>query len=580
VSAGTDRAVTAPAAAPARRASLEWPDPPRVAAAPRVGIEVKVVIMAIDLRQTAIDPDAPTIPPTRNTQDAVRAALDDLQGNILKSHGRDHSKHLLITFKTDTPQARKASRDWLASLVQRRYVTSALAQYGEATSYREVLKTVAANGAVTAADRMAMVLSVSPAFVGAMISAEGYRALRLGAAATPDDPAFLAGAKSQAALLDDPPVTAWEPAFQRTLHALVIVADDDPAQRIGPLVELLTSELAALGAEVAVETGTAMRFGPNGGPPEPTSPVHEHFGFADGVSQPLFYARDIERARTRHGGVDVYDPSAPLNQVLLKDPAGGDDGYGSYFVYRKLEQDVAGFRDDEEALGLEIAKHADPKAGQAAPEDVALAGAYMVGRFKDGTPVVDQQQDGLASLPNNFAYDADVDGVRCPVQAHIRKTNPRGDKQRQFAVPLTQERTQRIARRAISFGPVTLSPGPTDKVGLLFLCAQSSIPDQFEFIQKAWANFEDFLRPDCGLDPVIGQLPAGEPRDKAVAQPWPKQYASHNQLDLSQTPPKPTDVFFPKRVGQWVTMRGGEYFFVPSLSALVRFGTLTETDGS
>jgi Dyp-type peroxidase family len=537
-----------------------------------------VVIMAIDLRQTAIDPDVPTIPPTRNTQAAVRAALDDMQGNILKSHGRDHSKHLLITFKTDTPAARKASRDWLASLVRRDYVTSALAQYGQATSYREVLKTIEADGAITAADRMAMILSVSPAFVGAMVSAEGYRGLRLDAAFTPDDPAFLAGAKSQVPLLNDPPVTAWEPAFQQTLHAVVIVADDDPVLRVDPLVELFTSELAAMGAKVAIESGTAMRFGPNGEPPNPTSPVHEHFGFADGVSQPLFYARDIERARTRHGGIDEYDPSAPLSQVLLKDPAGGADGYGSYFVYRKLEQDVPGFRGDEEALGLEIAQHADPKADRATPEDVALAGAYMVGRFKDGTPAVDQRRDGLVSLPNNFSYDSDVDGVRCPVQAHIRKTNPRGDKQRQFAVPLTQERTQRIARRAISFGPVTLSPSPTDKVGLLFLCAQSSIPDQFEFIQKAWANFEDFLRPGCGLDPVIGQLPSGESRDKAVAQPWPKQYASHNQLDFSQNPPKPTDVFFPKRVGQWVTMRGGEYFFVPSLSALVRFGTLTETD--
>ncbi|MEY9927447.1 Dyp-type peroxidase family [Catenulispora sp. GP43] len=536
--------------------------------------------MAIDLRQTAIDPDVPTIPPTRNTQAALRAALDDLQGNILKSHGRDHSRHLLITFKTDTPQARKASRDWLTSLVRRGYVTSALAQYGEAAGYREVLKTARADGAVTAAGRMAMVLSVSPAFVGAMVSAQGYRELRLDTAFTPDDPAFLAGAKSQVGLLNDPPVTAWEPAFQRTLHAMVIVADDDPAQRIDPLVKLLSSELAAMGAEVAVESGTAMRFGPNGEPPTPTSPVHEHFGFADGVSQPLFYARDIERARTRNGGIDEYDPSAPLNQVLLKDPAGGDDGYGSYFVYRKLEQDVPGFHGDEEALGLEIAKHADAKAHQAAPEDVALAGAYMVGRFKDGTPVVDQQQDGLVSLPNNFGYDSDVDGVRCPVQAHIRKTNPRGDKQRQFAVPLTQERTQRIARRGISFGPVTLTPGPTDKVGLLFLCAQSSIPDQFEFIQKAWSNFEDFLRPDCGLDPVIGQLPSGESRDEAVAQPWPKQYASHNQLDVSQAPPKPTDVFFRKRVGQWVTMRGGEYFFVPSLSGLLRFGDLGESQGT
>ncbi|MCX5214321.1 hypothetical protein OG689_34525 [Kitasatospora sp. NBC_00240] len=531
--------------------------------------------MAIDLKQTAIDPDQPTVPPTRNTQEAVRAALGDLQGNILKSHGRDHSRHLFITFATGSPDDRHQARQWLASLVRPGHVTSALTQYEEANSYRETLRTISRNGAITAADRTAMVLSASTVFVGVMVSAAAYRDLRLGADLTPDDPSFALGAKDRAAILNDPPVTAWEPAFQGTLHALVVVADDDPVKRIDPLVAELRQRLTAIGATVFEETGTAMRFDAHGSP-SPTGVVHEHFGFADGVSQPLFFARDIEQARTVNGGIDRYDPSAPLDQVLVKDPAGGVDGYGSYFVYRKLEQDVPGFRDDEKALALEIAQQADPKAQEPTAADIALAGAYMVGRFQDGTPVVDQQVPGLASLPNNFTYDGDVDAVRCPFASHVRKVNPRGDKQRQFATPLTQERTQRIARRGISFGPVTLDPGPEDRVGLLFLCAQSSIPDQFEFIQALWANFEDFLTPGTGLDAVIGRLPFADPRGDAVEQPWPKAYGSHNQLDFSQSPPAATDPFFPKRVGQWVTMRGGEYFFVPSLSALQRFGGVVE----
>ncbi|GAA2740204.1 hypothetical protein [Kitasatospora cinereorecta] len=534
--------------------------------------------MAIDLKQTGIDPDLPTIPPTRNTQEAVRAALGDLQGNILQSHGRDHSRHLFITFATASAADRQQARQWLASLAQPAYVTSALTQYEEANRYRETLRTIDRNGAITAADRMAMVLSASSVFVGALVSADGYRDLRLGADLTPDDPSFAVGAKERVAVLNDPPVSAWEPTFQATLHALVIVADDDPVLRIDPLVAELKQQLAAIGATVAEETGTAMRFDAQGNP-SPTGTVHEHFGFADGVSQPLFFARDIERARTLNGGIDVYDPSAPLDQVLVKDPAGGSDGYGSYFVYRKLAQDVAGFRGDEKALGLEIAQQSDPKAQDPTDADIALAGAYMVGRFKDGTPVVEQQVPGLVSLPNNFSYDRDVDAVRCPLASHVRKVNPRGDKQRQFGVPLTQERTQRIARRGISFGPVTLDPAPGDSVGLLFLCAQSSIPDQFEFIQALWSNFEQFLQPGTGLDAVIGQLPPSESRDQALEQPWPKVYGSHNQLDFSQQPPAPTSPFFPKRVGQWVTMRGGEYFFVPSLSALQRFGAVVEPAG-
>lgn len=535
--------------------------------------------MAIDLKQTAIDPDLPTVPPTRNTQEAIRAAMGDMQGNILKGHGRDHSRHLFITFVTGSADDRQKARQWLAALAQPRYVTSALTQYEEANSYRDTLRTIARNGAITPADRMAMILSASAVFVGVMVSADGYRDLRLGADLTPDDPSFAAGAKNRVTITNDPPVTAWEPTFQATLHALVVVADDDPVLRIAPLVAELKQQLAAIGATVAEETGTAMRFDTQGNP-SPTGAVHEHFGFADGVSQPLFLARDIEQARTRNGGIDRYDPSAPLDQVLVKDPAGGSDGYGSYFVYRKLEQDVPGFRGDELALGQEIAKQTDPKAQEPTDADIALAGAYMVGRFKDGTPVVEQQVPGLASLPNNFTYDDDVDAVRCPLAAHVRKVNPRGDKQRQFGVPITQERTQRIARRGISFGPATLNPAPTDNVGLLFLCAQSSIADQFEFIQAIWSNFEDFLCPATGLDAVIGQLPFADPRDKAVEQPWPKVYGSHNQLDFSKVPPAPMDAFFPKRVGQWVTMRGGEYFFVPSLSALTRFAAVVEPAGN
>jgi Dyp-type peroxidase family len=534
--------------------------------------------MAIDLRQTAIDPDSPEIPPTRNTQQALREALDDLQGNILKSHGRDHSRHLFITFKTDTADQQKKARKWLARMGAKDRATSALQQWEEAKAYREFREQVLADG-MSAKEADALVKSVSKTFVGVLLSADGYRALKLDAHHMPDDPSFTAGAKNRTKILNDPESKDWEVPFRQPLHALVIVADD-ATDRLDRFVKTLMGELAELGVTPHMETGTAMRLDKDG-KESPFAPVREHFGFVDGISQPLFYARDIDNARNRQGGIDRYDPSAPLDQVLVKDPGGDKStGYGSYFVYRKLEQDVQGFRADEKALAKSIASFARPKRPDPMPEDVALAGAYMVGRFKDGTPVVDRNAAGMGDQPNNFSFDGDVDGVRCPFQAHVRKTNPRGDKQRQFGVPPTQERTQRIARRGISYGKVTLDPQQADgKVGLLFLCAQSSIADQFEFIQAAWANYQDFLTPGSGLDPVIGTLPEGKSRDSAVAQPWPKLYGSHNQLDFSKSPPKPPTPMshtFPQRVGQWTTMRGGEYFFVPSLSALKAFGAAGE----
>lgn len=533
--------------------------------------------MAIDLKQTAIDPDNPEVLPTRNTQQALRDTLSDVQGNILKSHGRDHSHHLIITFKHGSKEEREKARAWLAQLVTGKHLTSAMTQWEEAKAYQKAKELNQQAGSQTSKAPPEQLKSASDTFVGVMLSAAAYDDLRLGAARKPDDPAFREGAKKRAPVLHDPPPAKWEAHFQRTLHALVIVADDDK-DRLAKKTQKLKAQLKGVYEKLAEETGEAMRIDEQGNP-NPGGPVREHFGFVDGISQPLFFARDIEKARVRQGGIDQYDPSAPLDQVLVKDPGGNEDtAYGSYFVYRKLEQDVDAFRAGEEELAKEIARQLRPKEEppKPTPEERALAGAYLMGRFKDGTPVVERDTAGLGAEPNNFTFDADVDGVRCPFQAHARKTNPRGDKQRQFGVPLTQERTRRIARRAISYGPVTLKPPSGAKVGLLFLCAQSSIPDQFEFIQVQWANNETFLRPGSGIDPVIGSPAPEKTPEESVKQRWPKFYGSRNELDFTKNPPAYTPWYFEKRVGNWVIMKGGEYFFVPSLSALTAFARVKE----
>jgi deferrochelatase/peroxidase EfeB len=92
---------------------------------------------------------------------------------------------------------------------------------------------------------------------------------------------------------------------------------------------------------------------------------------------------------------------------------------------------------------------------------------------------------------------------------------------------------------------------PTGGVGLLFMCFQSNIARQFGFMQKSWANNLNFVQPATGLDPVIGQKAAG---DVASVQQWPPQWG------------KPGKKAFD--FGQFVTMKGGEFFFAPSLSFL------------
>lgn len=492
--------------------------------------------MPLNLQQTAIDPEDSG--DLQNSNQVVEDMLRDTQGNILKSHGRDNSHHLFLRF-TGEPAAGIA---WLQTMAGQ-YVTSAWQQLQDATAHR-------ASG------------DDGGLFVNLCLSATGYKAL--GLSNVPDDTSFLGGAKGAADRLNDPPVTAWQAGFQGDVDALVILADDDPAE-LASSTQAVISSLDGVAEVVDEETGAAMRMKGGKVTTDGSGNVHEHFGFADGISQPLFFAADLERERLNSGGFDRYDPSAPLDLVLLKDPGGGPNGYGSYFVYRKLLQDVASFRADEAKLAQTLVEQAKGTGTPVTPADEKLAAAYIVGRFRDGTPVVEQAVPGWLTEPNNFNFDADVDGVRCPFHAHIRKTNPRGDKQRQFSSPMGEDRARRVARRAVSFGPLTLEPGPDDQVGLLFICAQSSIVDQFEFIQAIWSNFTDFLRPATGLDPIIGQAPGQKP---TVPQQWPRVYGSFNQLSFASGQPEPIDPYIDYQFGEWVTMLGGEYFFVPSLSFL------------
>lgn len=521
-----------------------------------------------------------------------RRLMEDIQGNILKSHGRDHSRHLFIRF--DRRQKGKA-RAWLATMAGQ--VTSAMAQWEQSRKRAAIFAAVGLGpvGASLSAElgdsprvsasakagplggslsaglggggllsgslgagggsdghkrrtapevqlSAALAEDPSPPFVNLMLSASGYQAL--GITGLPRDEAFRRGVRDTATLtkLCDPPVSEWHEGFREPIDALVIVADDSPAEVqekadavIGTLLE------AGAGKVVHEEIGKVLRTHPHG-------PVREHFGFIDGVSEPHFLTKDIEAAE-KEQGYEKWHPGAPLQLVLAKDPGGSEEtGYGSYFVYRKLEQDVAGFNRQRLKLATELAKadgRAEPHEG-----DVELAGAYMVGRFRNGAPVSERATDAGDDAPivNDFDFLSDKDGLKCPYQAHIRKTNPRGDTIWQFNGSLEKERTRRIARRGISYA----SAG---SVGLLFLCAQADISQQFEFMQADWCNDVDFIcggkddKPSTGQDPIVGCGHADTPMN------WPKKHGvAGERLSVS--------------LAESVTMRGAEYFFLPSRSFL------------
>jgi deferrochelatase/peroxidase EfeB len=122
----------------------------------------------------------------------------------------------------------------------------------------------------------------------------------------------------------------------------------------------------------------------------------------------------------------------------------------------------------------------------------------MVGRWRSGAPLELtplQDDSSLAAdqnLNNDFSYEDDPFQRACPYAAHIRKTNPRDDFPNGNKA---QVQIRRIARAGIPFGPEV---GRTETVtsqprGLMFVCYQTSIRSQFEFIQSSWANTTNFI---------------------------------------------------------------------------------------
>ena len=446
------------------------------------------------LDETNLDPHDPRFEPM----------LKDLQGNILASHGRDNSIHIFLQFKSDPD----ASKQWIRSLAKK-YVTSAKTQVREADRFRNENT----SGGL---------------FVSFFLSALGYVALGFPLGKIPSDRSFLSGMKSNGSRnkLNDPEVNTWEDGFQDEIHALVLLADDN-REKVDHEGQIIREQVERVAKVLKVEVGNRLKR--NGQEIEP-------FGYVDGISQPLFLKGTIERARNRR--TSKWDPSAPLSIALIEDPNGPTGhSFGSYLVYRKLEQNVAGFKRRRRILAKKLGT------------DEELAGACAVGRFRNGTPVALQSTPELENISNNFDYADDRHGTRCPFHAHIRKTNPRGD----TPDGVRGERRHRIVRRGITYGTQNLPLEPTEDVGLLFMCYQSSIVKQFEFIQNSWANRLHFPQQNTGLDPISGlgeQLTGG--------QLWPRRWGGRlDSTDLVQFD-----------FSGFVSMKGGEYFFAPSIGFL------------
>ena len=453
----------------------------------------------------------------KHLQENPQKPLESLQGNILRGHGRDRAIYIFFQFKNGQEADVKC---WIKELATTERITSAQRQLDAAKQYRRYN----IRGHL---------------FMNFFLSAKGYEYLypKHKGKLSFDDEAFLCGMKAAQHRLNDPPKNTWEPGYQHEIHAMALLAHDDE-HSLRQAAAQLCGTVKAYTENCWSECGKVMW--------NQQDYAIEHFGYIDSRSQPLFFQSDIERESVRMGEKRVWDPGSGPDLVLVQDPYGrnGSDS-GSYLVFRKLEQDVRAFKEYEQQFATTLGLTGD---------DVKRAGALVVGRFEDGTPVALKGTPGQSDLvPNNFTYDTDPNGQKCPLQAHIRKVNPR-----QAGVP-------RIVRRGITYGKRDKEPHetprleelPSEGVGLLFMCYQSNIAQQFEVLQYLANDPRAPGQQDPGIDPIIGQ-----PGGNGVGQlKWPAQWDAppdqHRSFDFHG----------------FVTLKGGEYFFAPSIYFLKNIDT-------
>ncbi|GGV17707.1 peroxidase [Streptomyces filipinensis] len=274
----------------------------------------------------------------------------------------------------------------------------------------------------------------------------------------------------------------------------------------------------------------------------------EHFGYRDGVSHPAVEGSGITGSNRLEvplkAGEFVLGYPDELGGVQRPHPTELGRN-GSYAVFRKLHQDVAAFR-------------RYLKDNSTGPQDEELIAAKIMGRWRSGAPLAlaPQADDpALGADPdrrNTFLYESDdPTGFKTPGGCHIRRANPRD------AAVAGEVRLHRMIRRGAVYGPPlpegVLEDDGADR-GLMFAFIGAHPGRQFEFVQSQWMNDGVFFGADDAKDPVTGA------HDGSTGFTVPRRPVRRRLAPLPR----------------FVVTRGGEYCFLPSLTALRRLGGLHE----
>lgn len=486
------------------------------------------------------------------SESGYKKALKEVQGNILKPFNKDHQR--LLFFRFDVPD--KAG-NWLAELTSSEPSRDDTKMILPSTE--KVMETAARIDSGEGVRQTWLHISLSymgltklgriPPFSAKIY--QGLEELPINPAPGTEDPTedpFKIGMQNRRRDLGDEydshpknwkklyrgkpedPKDLDEGRYQHTeVDAVFIVASDLHDDVLGNSQRLKNSARRNGAFFLGEEIGKMIYE--NG-------EVIEHFGFRDGLSDPLIQGVDKKKINNRTVYPDVFE----YYNFVLTGMEALDEKYkwannGSFLVFRKLVQDVYEF--------WNFMNNQYP--GRAANAD-ELAAKFF-GRRKDGTPLVPNANQ--LKSPNDFLYKNDPLGEYTPKFSHIRKCNPRDEN----SGGLQETNFHRILRRGITYGDRWRPGVEADrkkKRGLLFICYQRDIVEQFEYIQKRWMNMSSF--PQSQLD---------------VEKPGPDPIAGMHHVRNGQVTLKVEGRPSQKiPIAQWVKTVGGGYYFSPSISAL------------
>lgn len=331
----------------------------------------------------------------------------------------------------------------------------------------------------------------------------------------------------------------------------------------------------------------------------------EHFGFADGISDPVFEGqyrpKDMETAvigrGKRTGG--AWEPIA-TGEFILGHPDESQElpptamppeftHNGTYMAFRKLHENVGTF---DEILTEEAESYAKMMDVPLEEAKETLR-AKMCGRWSDGVPLAKvptyadwkkfskdsgfDDPDPLEALKkqraylrspeaSDFRYADDMEGLKCPGGAHIRRmntrdyldpfnqtgTDPKTDQQyKNETATHALNKRRRILRRGLPYG-ASDPKANSDKTeqGVAMMLIGANLFRQFEFVQQQWIQYGLDFHQGNNTCPMLGN------------------HDHHKRHTIPADPKSGKPPYVMSKLKTFVECRGGDYFFIPSMTAL------------